>query len=157
MKPVLIIISVVLILVLIFSAANWDLLVSDTQLSFVAFSIEGPMGVILLGTIFGLGFLVVVYTFLLRTTALVESRRLNRLLEEQRELANKAETSRITALHNLVEAEFKNLRASTGASSDIVASRLDGMEQAVGQKVEDAANSILAHLGYLDDKLKGDS
>ncbi|MFH1374765.1 MAG: hypothetical protein ABII79_13330 [bacterium] len=157
MKVVLMIMAVALFTLVVFTAANWNVLNANTELSFVAFSVEGPMGVILLGIMLGLVILVVVYALLLRTAWLVESRRLNRQLEKQRELAEKAESSRIAALHELVEREFKEARTSTGASSETVVARLEGLEQSVAQKIEDAANSIMAHLGYLDDKLKGGS
>ena len=157
MKAVLIITCLVCLGLAVFSAANWGVLASPTQLSFVAFSAEGPMGVILLGTMLGLIILVVIYALLLRTAWLVETRRLSRQMEEQRELAEKAESSRIVALHELVQQGFKETRSSIGSSDEEVIKRLDSAEQSVIQKIEDATNSIMAHLGYLDDKLKGGS
>ena len=157
MKAVLIVIAIALFLLVVFTAANWSVLNTKTELSFVAFSLEGPMGVILLAIMLGLITLVVAYALLLRTARLVESRRLNRQLEEQRELAESAESSRIAALQELVEREFENVRTSKSISGENVVARLDGLEQSVVQKIEDAANSIMANLGYLDDKLKGGS
>ena len=157
MKLVLIVLAVAMFSLVVFTAANWNALNANTELSFVAFTVVGPMGVILLGIMLGLITLVVVYALLLRTAGLVESRRLNRQLEEQRALAETAESSRIAALQKLVEREFENVRASTNTSGETVVVRLDGLEQSVAQRIEDAANSIMAHLGYLDDKLKGGS
>lgn len=157
MKVVIVIIAIVCLMLAVFTAANWKVLSTPTPLSFVAFSVQGPMGVILLGVMLGLVLLVMAYALILRTALLVESRRLNRQLEEQRELAEKAESSRIAALHELVERELKEAQALTGTSSETVVTRLEDLEQSIANKIEDAANSIMAHLGYIDDKLKGGS
>ena len=135
MRVISSIIVLLLIVLAVFTAVNWSVLVMTTPLSFVVFSVEGPLGVILLCVSLGLVLLVVSYALLLRTSWLVESRRLNRQLQEQRELAQQAETSRFVELKEQIEREFKELRRTC----------------------EENSNGISAHLGYLEDKLKGDS
>ena len=154
MKIVIIIISLVLILLAVFTAANWMVLTTPTPLSFVAFSIEGPLGIILLGVALSLTLLVVAYALLLRTSWLVESRRLNRQLEQQRELAQQAETSRIVALQELIEHEFEEIQSSIKVSGEAGIARIDTGEKNLTKTIEDVANSIIANIGYLDDRIK---
>ncbi|MFZ5981293.1 MAG: hypothetical protein ACOYVF_11740 [Candidatus Zixiibacteriota bacterium] len=155
MRVLLFIIAIVMLVLIIFTAANWSVLNADTTMSFVVFEFEGPLGVILLVIILALVLLLVAYALLLRTSWLVESRRLHRQLDEQRALAQEAENSRLTALQELVLKAFKELHVSLEASSKAGIARIENTEQALVKNIDDAANSIMAHIGYLDDKLKG--
>jgi len=154
---VIFIIAVVLLLLALFTVANWSVLTASTPLSFLLFSVEGPLGVILLAVLFGLVLLMTGYAFLLRTSWLVESRRVNRQLDEQRELAQQAEKSRVAALQEMIEREFRELRTTIETSTTTSVDRISTAEQKLASSIEEAANGITANLGYLDDKLKGNS
>jgi len=154
-RIVLVLVIIVFILLAIFTAANWTVLTTPTLLSFVAFSIEGPLGVILLGVTLGLTLLVVVYALLLRTSWLIESRRLNRQLEEQHELAEKAESSRIVALQETLKREFTELQTSLKELNAAGIARIERAEQTLAKTIEENTNSLVAQIGYLDDKMKG--
>ncbi|MBU0982403.1 MAG: hypothetical protein KKA42_00920 [candidate division Zixibacteria bacterium] len=157
MRIVIFIIAVVLLLLALFTVANWSVLTASTPLSFLLFSVEGPLGVILLAVLFGLVLLMTGYAFLLRTSWLVESRRVNRQLDEQRELAQQAEKSRVAALQEMIEREFRELRTTIETSTTTSVDRISTAEQKLASSIEEAANGITANLGYLDDKLKGNS
>ncbi|PKK82596.1 MAG: hypothetical protein CVT49_13010 [candidate division Zixibacteria bacterium HGW-Zixibacteria-1] len=157
MRIVLVIITVVLVILAIFTAANWSVLTIPTPLSFVAFSVEGPLGVILLGVTLGLTLLMVAYALLLRTSWLVESRRFNHRLEEQRELAEKAESSRIIALQELLEQEFEDMKTSLQTLSASGLARIESAEKALIKTIEENSNGIVAQIGYIDDRIKGGS
>jgi len=156
-KILLVIIAIVFVILAVFTAANWQVLTTVTPLSFVVFAVEGPLGVILMGVSLFLTLLVVAYALLLRTTWLMESRRLNRQLEEQRELAEKAESSRIATLQEMLKNEFENLNTSLHKVGDTNLARIETAEQSLAKTIEDVGNSIMAHIGYLDDKLKGET
>jgi uncharacterized integral membrane protein len=156
-RVVLVVIAIVFVILAIFTAANWQVLTRSTLLSFVVFSVEGPLGVILLGVSLVLTLLVVAYAVLLRTSWLMETHRLNRHLEEQRELAEKAESSRIVALQQVLEREFDSLNTSLQTMSEAGLARIESAEQSLVKTIEDSANSIMANIGYLDDKMKGSS
>lgn len=156
MRVVLVIIAIVFVMLLVFTAANWQILTTVTPLSFVAFSIEGPLGVILLGVCLTLTVLVVSYALLLRTNWLMESHRFSRQLEEQRELADRAETSRITALQEMLKYEFETLTNALNKIEESNSLRIEAAERSLGKIIEDTGNSLEANLGYLDDKLKGE-
>jgi len=157
MRVVLLVIAAVLLALTVFTAANWSVLTTPTPLSFLVFELEGRLGMILLGIMLAVVVLVVGYALLLRTSWLVESRRLNRQLEEQRELAQQAESSRFSELQKMIENGFKEVHTSLEASGASEIASIKASEQFLTKSIEDAANSITAHLGYLDDKLKGGS
>jgi len=129
------IILAALFLLTVFTLANWSVLTEPTTLSFVAFNIEGPLGVILLGITLVLVALFALYALSLRTHMLMESRRHNQELQAQRKLAESAETSRFNALHTQVDA------------------RMDAAEQSLKLAINEAANSLAALVGEMDDKV----
>jgi len=156
MRIVLAIVFLVVVLLLVFVAANWQTLTAATPLSFVVVTVDGPLGVILLGVMVVLTALVFAYALLLRTKWLMESRRVNRQLEEQRRLAETAESSRFTALQELLMREFGIVNESLSKIGDAGSSRIAECENAIVKALEDSGNSIMAHLGYIDNKLKDD-
>ncbi|MDO9220225.1 MAG: hypothetical protein Q7T90_04275 [Thiobacillus sp.] len=129
------IILVALLLLAVFTLANWAVLTAPTPLSFVAFNIEGPLGVILLGVTLALVLLFVLYALTLRTNMLMESHRLNQELQAQRKLAESAETSRFNELHTQIDA------------------RMDSTEQSMKLAIDEASNSLAALVGEMDDKI----
>ncbi|MGE5320990.1 MAG: hypothetical protein ACM3KD_12465 [Hyphomicrobiaceae bacterium] len=138
-----------LALLAVFTLANWSVLTAPTMLSFLAFHVEGPLGVILLGVTLVLVALFVLYALMLRTNMLMESRRHNQELQVQRKLAESAEASRLSELRMQIEHEFAQLR---GAIAEVGA-RLDKSEQSMKQSLDEAANSLAALVGEMDDKV----
>jgi uncharacterized integral membrane protein len=143
------IILVALFLLAVFTLANWSVLTAPTTLSFVAFEIDGPLGMILLGITLALVALFALYALALRTNMLMESRRHNQELQAQRKLAESAETSRIDELRAQIEREFASLRERDGDAGG----RIDRVEQSLRQSLDEATNTLVAHLGEMDDKL----
>ncbi|MBW8370867.1 MAG: hypothetical protein K0M66_07825 [Thiobacillus sp.] len=143
------IILVALFLLAVFTLANWSVLTAPTTLSFVAFNVEGPLGVILLGVTLVLVALFVLYALTLRTNMLMKSRRHNQELQALRKLADSAETSRFNELHTQIEREFAQMRGVVGE----VDVRMDRVEQSMKQSLDEAANSLAALVGEMDDKI----
>ena len=129
------IILAALFLLAVFTLANWSVLTEPTTLSFVAFNIDGPLGVILLGITLVLVALFTLYALMLRTHMLMESHRLNQELQAQRKLAESAETSRINELRTQIDA------------------RMDAAEQSMKLSINEATNSLAALVGEMDDKI----
>lgn len=153
MKTLSFVIVLVIVLLTVFVAANWSVLIQNTPLSFVAFQVQGPLGIIMLGVALVVVALVVVYALILRTNWLLESHRLNREVEKQRELAEQSEASRITDLRGLIEQEFAGVRETIEASASRAAARSESAGQTLSETVNEAINSLNAHIGYFDDKL----
>lgn len=144
-----IVILLALFLLAVFTLANWAVLSASSTLSFIVFDVEGPLGVILLGTMLALVALFVVYALSLRTSMLMESRRHNQDLEAQRKLAETAEASRLSDLRAQIEREFAQLHDAIGA----VDGRMDSHEQAMKQSLNEAANGLAALVAEMDDKI----
>jgi len=153
MRTLSFVVIFVLVLAAIFVAANWSVLVQATPLSFVAFQVEGPLGIIMLGITLVIVGLVVIYAMVLRTNWLLESHRLNREVQKQRELAEEAESSRIAELRELLEAELDGVREAIKTSGEEAAVRTESADKALSETVNEALNSLNAHIGYFDDKL----
>lgn len=149
MKILGIIILAALILLAIFTLANWTVLTAPTTLSFVAFEVDGPLGVILLGVTLVLVSLFVLYALTLRTNMLMEAHRHNQALQAQRKLADSAETSRFNELHQQIAQEFAQLRGEIGD----IETRIDSKDAAMRVSLTEAANSLAALVGEMDDKL----
>lgn len=137
----------------VFTLANWSVLMAPTELSFVAFRLQAPMGLILLGTIVGFVALFSIYVLILRTTMLMDARRYERELSAQQKLAEQAEASRLSELRNQLEQSFAELRDTTDTTRKELGTRLDDMEQALRNVVEESGRSLSAYIGEVEDKL----
>lgn len=144
-----VVILVALFLLAVFTLANWSVLTATTTLSFIVFSLEGPLGVILLGVILVLVALFVLYALMLRTNMLMEARRHAQELQAQRKLAESAEASRLAELRAELEREFAGLH--TGIAG--LDSELDRHAQLTKQALDEAANGLAAMVGEVDDKI----
>jgi mannitol-specific phosphotransferase system IIBC component len=137
----------------IFTLANWGVLSAQTTLSFVAFSLEAPLGFLLLGILLGFVALFTTYVLILRTTMLMDARRYARELETQHQLAEKAEASRLNELRAQLDQQFAKLLETAENSRTDLGVRFDGMETALRNSIEESSRSLSAYIGEVDDKL----
>jgi uncharacterized integral membrane protein len=125
------IILAALILLALFAAFNWSVLAAPADVSIFGFRTQASPGLILLGFALTFAVLALAYVAAQRTIMLMELRRQSQQLEAQRELAERAEASRLTDLRQELEREFARLRAT----------------------MEESTNSLAASIGELDEKL----
>ena len=142
-----------LILLGIFALANWSVLSVPTHLSFVAFSLDAPLGFVLLGALLVFLALFTVYVLILRTTMLMDARHYARELQAQQQLAEKAEASRLNELRSQLDHEFAQLQDAIEKSRTDLVVRVDGMEQTLRNAVEESGRSLSAYVGEVDDKI----
>lgn len=142
-----------LVLLGIFTIANLSLLAEPSQLNLLVATVQGPLGLILLGILFVFVALFAIYALSVRATALVETRRHMKELEAQRGLADKAEASRFTALSGQLEQEFARLRTAIDEARADTLRRVDAVEDTLKKSLDDNANAVSAHVGQVDDKL----
>jgi DNA anti-recombination protein RmuC len=142
-----------LVLLGIFTLANWSVLSAQTTLSFVAFSLEAPLGFLLLGVLLGFVALFTTYVLILRTTMLMDARRYARELETQHQLAEKAEASRLNELRGQLDQQFAKLLETAEQSRTDLGARFEGMETALRNSIEESNSSLSAYIGEVDDKL----
>lgn len=143
------IILVSLSLLAAFAVANWSVLTAPTTLSFIAFDVQGPLGVVLLGVTLAMVALFGLYVLSLRTAMLMESHRHKRELEVQRNLAENAEASRLNALREQMERGFAQLRAAVEQTGG----RIESVEAGLRRSLDETANGLAANIGEVEDKL----
>jgi uncharacterized integral membrane protein len=144
-----VVILVVLLLLAVFSLANWSVLSAPATLSFIVFDIEGPLGVILLGAMLVVVGLFILYALTLRTNMLIEARHHNQEMQAQRKLAETAEASRLSELRVQIAREFADVRATVGE----VSGQIGRNEQSMKQSLDEAANGLAALVAEMDDKI----
>jgi hypothetical protein len=143
-----------------FSLLNWNAFITPTTLSLGLTEIQAPLGVIMLGVVAFLTAFFLVFVVYMQASAIFDSRRHAQELQVNRELADKAEASRFTELHNFLETELQKLgsnrdaRWSSATDHQAVLDRLDRLEKDLFLAVEQSGNSLAASIGELEDRLE---
>ena len=117
----------VLVLVGLFAAVNWDVFTALTPISLGVTTVQAPLGLIMLGLIAFLCVLFTVWVIVLQAGSLRDSRRQTKELQAQRDLADRAEASRFTELR-----------------TDLLT------------RIDESANATAAHIAQLEDRLERD-
>ncbi len=123
MKLHTVILVLVLFLVLLFAGINWGLFARQDSINFIFFSIEAPLGIIMLGAVGVLGIIYLLFIGRLEVSSMMEARKNSKALEEAQELASSKEKSRITELQNVVSGQIESL----GGRFGVLESRIDGL------------------------------
>ena len=147
--------SLVLAFVLLgaFAALNWAALATPSTLSLGFVNISAPLGVVMLVFTVAISGLFIVYILLLQAGVILEARRLTKEVKAQRELADTAEASRFTELRTLLEGELRRMEAQGAASTREFGVRIEQNGRGMQDKLSEAAGSLSAHLGEIEDKL----
>jgi hypothetical protein len=138
----------------LFTAVNWSAFNTPTTLSLVFASVEAPLGLMLLGMLVMLTALFLIYVVYLQSSVLLETRRHARELHSQRELADKAEISRILELRAFIESQLQNIGTQNEHSRAEFSARLDRLAAELRQSIEHCQNSLAASMAEIDDRLE---
>lgn len=136
----------VLVLIAVFAALNWTVLMAPTDLSLAVAHVNAPLGLIMLGLIVLLAAVFLIYIVVLQAGMMAESRRIGKELKTQRELAEKAEASRFDELRTAYLSEMQSLNE-----------RIDRLDRELRATFDSAANGVNATLGEIDDRLRRES
>jgi len=143
--------SIVLVLTVLAIAAlaalNWPALAAPSLVSLGLVVFEAPLGLIMLGLTALLGIFFLAYVLSLQGSVLMETRRHNKEMHAQRELADKAEASRFTDLRTFLDAQHQQSHATMLA-------RLDQLEAHLVARVAESDNSTAAYVGQLEHQLR---
>ena len=115
----------VLVFVGLFALINWEAFTALTPLTLGFTTVHAPLGLIMLGLTAFLCVLFTVWVVSLQAASLIEARRQNKELQAQRDLADRAEASRIAVLR-----------------TELLA------------RLDDSTNSTAAHIAQLEDRLE---
>lgn len=137
----------------LFAFVNWNSFMAPTTLWLLVTSISAPLGLIMLGFVALISLLFLIYIAYLQSARLSETRRSNKELKAQRELAEKAETSRLTGLHEFLQTELAKMEGRTVASEEILQRRLDQLDRDLRSVIEQSGNTLAAYMGEIEDRL----
>lgn len=153
MKFSTILLVIVLVIMAVFAALNWDGILAPSEVSLGLGTVELPLGLIMLG----LTALVIVIFLAILTrlqgAALGQAHRYSRELETERKLAEEAEASRFTELRSYLEAELSSQAAVNADAASSVLDRIEQLEVSLRTSVEQSGNTLAAYIGEMDDRL----
>lgn len=138
----------------LFTVVNWHAFTTPTTLSLVFATIEGPLGLILLGVVALLTALFLIYVTYLQSSVLMETRRHARELHAQRELAEDAEISRIHELRAALESQIQALTQRAERSQIELAAQSAQLKNDLRQSIEMSHNALAASLAEIDDRIQ---
>ena len=130
-------------LVATFTVLNWSVIAAPATISLGLVSFEAPLGMVLLGLTVLLLLVCIAYMAVWQGQILMETRRHQKALQEQRTLADQAEASRFTELKVSMSSEFEKLAAQLQQSQSVVS-----------RELREQINSLAAMLGEIDDRVK---
>ena len=107
----------------VFVVVNWGAFTTPTSLSLLVGTIDAPLGLLMLMVTALLGVVFLAYVVWLQTSVLLESRRQNRELAAQRQLAEAAEASRFTELRAHIDQSINGLAAQIAELDDRLRNR----------------------------------
>lgn len=165
MKFIALLLAIILVMVTIFAALNWHVLVATTTITMGVADFEAPLGLLMFGVLALLTVLFLVFVVYLQTSLILENRRHAHELQANRDLATKAETSRYTELHKFLESELKRqAEAAENTRADMLArleqaendllNRVEQSENELRGSVEQLGNTLIAYIGELEDRLE---
>ncbi|QHE77562.1 LapA family protein [Hydrogenophaga sp. PBL-H3] len=143
-----------ILLVAGFVALNFAQILQPTALNFGLTEVQAPLGLVLLSM---LVLVLVVFLAALvyqQTTHMMEVRRVTREASEQRTLADKAEASRFTELRTFLQAEMQATAAREIELAEKLHQKVDRLQVAMTEVIEQNSNGLSASLGELEDRLE---
>ena len=146
-------IAIALFLLAVFALLNWSAFSTPTALTLRFAEVQAPLGLVMLvvtGIVSGLFLVYIVYQ---QAGAILESRRYEKELRANRELADKAEASRFTELRAYLASELGRLQSQRATESQQVGARMEQLEERLQQRMDESARGLSAHLGEVEDKL----
>lgn len=145
--------AVVLVATGALAAFNWNVFNTPTSLWLGVATVDAPPGLIMLGAMAILTALFLLVIGHMQSAALLEARRHAKELQVHRELSDRAEASRFTALRHFIETGLATANAQGSETRTALLTRLEQMEVAMSASVEQTGNSLAAYIGEMEDRL----
>lgn len=141
------------ILCSIFLIVNWEGVMANVTVNLLWTEIQAPLGLILL---LGPGLLILiclVYGFVQQAGLSMELRRVNKQLQQARDLAQKAELSRFTELKSEMQKQITELQNQSASRHSSLMAAINGVQAAVDESGQETVNSLSASVGEVEDRL----
>lgn len=146
---------VIVLLIAALAALNWGTLASPGVMSLGFMDVTAPLGLIMLGLTVALGVFFLAYVIYLQSSVLFETKRHTKEMQAQRDLADKSEASRFTELRNFLETQENTHMTRNAERHAAMLARVDALEGAFRQRVDQSDNTVAAHIGQLEDRVSG--
>jgi uncharacterized integral membrane protein len=153
MRVTTILLLVLLGVLTLFAVLNWTAVTAPTALSVGFTTIDAPLGLVLLVASAMLTAVFLGVILIQQATAFADARRSAKDLHAQREIADKAEASRLAEVRASLEAALRKIDVDAAAARAEEHARLARLEEAVIARVAEVENALSAHLAELEDKL----
>ncbi len=148
-----VLLGLVLALIALFAALNWPAIVAPTEVFLLFAHTQAPLGLVLLALLAIEAVAFLTYIAVMQAQRLTDTRRLMHEAREQRELAEKAETSRYTELRQWLKQELSTLRQDVSTVAGEVGAQTRRLDDNLRQALTDTGNGLAAQLGEIEDKL----
>ncbi|KAF1048763.1 LapA family protein [Xylophilus sp.] len=149
--------SVILLLIVlaiaVLAALNWTALSVVAPVSLGLAVVDLPLGIVMLTLTVLLGVFFLAYVLSLQAQVLVDTRRWAKDLQSQRELADRAEASRLTELRLALESRLQDEATVALQGRDALTARIDLLESRLAARLEQSDNTTAAYVGQLEDRL----
>lgn len=137
----------------LFAVLNWAAFIAPTTLYLGFAEVHAPLGLIMLIATGVVAALFLLYIVFQQAGVIMETRRYAKELKSHRDLADSAEASRFTELRGYLQTELRSIEAMHAAAQRETGARIDKLEQLLQDSQAEAARSLSAYLGEIEDKL----
>lgn len=137
----------------VFLIVNWEGVMAEVNVNLLWTEIQAPLGLILL---MGPGLLILIcliYGFVQQAGLSMELRRVNKQLQQARDLAQKAELSRFTELKSEMQKQITELQNQSASRHSSLMAAVNGVQAAVDESAQGTVNSLSASVGEVEDRL----
>ena len=141
-------------LLIVFMILNWATIMAPTSLNLAVAQVNAPLGLVMLGIIATLTALFLIYIVYLQTSVLFEARRHAKELQNNRELADKAEASRFTELRQFMDTEIQKQAIVQADYKSAILSKMDALNTDIHRAIDVSGNSLSAYIGELEDRME---
>ncbi len=151
-RSILLILGIVLMTA--FVALNLEEFNRLSSLSLGFASVQAPLAMIMLMALAVALLIFLLFSAYAKSAYLIENRRTSRELKTQRELADKAESSRFTELHHYLAAESHAMADREALGAQRLDERLVRLQADLESRIEESGNTLAAYIGELEDRLE---
>jgi uncharacterized integral membrane protein len=146
--------SAILLLAGLFALLNWTAFTTSTTLSLGFTTLQAPLGFIMLVLLVFMSVLFTVWAISLQASAMMDARRYAKELQAQRDLVEKAETSRFTELRSYLSLEQQRTTQADDDMRSAILMRLNRIEEEIRARLDHTANTLSSYIGELEGRLE---
>ena len=147
MKTRSLLLVLLIVLVATFVALNFEEILRPTPLNLGLSTVQAPMGLVLVGLLAAVLLIFLLALLYFQTAHVMEVRRINRDVAEQRQLADKAEASRFTALRDYLQTELQAIAVRDTEAQDRLHQKLEQVQKNLTTVMEQTGNGLHASIG----------